>query len=74
MKNNKNKSISVHELQAKASQVVKDVSLGYTYHVMRYSKPTAVLISQEEYDCLTGKCRGCVKELVDDLKKSKAKK
>jgi len=65
MKNNK--TVSVHQLQAKASSIIKDVEKGQTYKIMRYSQPAAVLISQEEYECLTGECRGCIKQLVDRL-------
>lgn len=66
MKNKKN-TISVHELQAKASKVVKEVSEGKTYHIARYSKPTAVIISEDEYNCLTNGCRGCMKDMMQEL-------
>ncbi len=66
--NRKTKTINVNQLQAKASQVVKDVENGKTYTIMRYSQPVAVLLSQEQYECLTGECRGCVQELVEKLK------
>jgi len=61
-------TISVHEMQAKASKVIKDVEAGQEYQIMRYSKPVARIISEEEYKCLTGECRGCVQELVAELK------
>lgn len=66
--------ININELQAGASRVVKEVEAGKTYKIMRYSKPVAVLVSAEEYECLTGECRGCVQDLVRDLKKEKEKK
>lgn len=70
----KTETINVNQLQSKASQVVKDVeSNGKVYKIMRYSQPVAVLISQEQYECLTGECRGCVQELVEKLKIKGAK-
>lgn len=73
MNNKITKTISVHQLQAKASKVVKEVNEGQTYHIMRYSKPVAVLMSQKEYECLTGECRGCVKQLMNELKTKNSK-
>ena len=69
MKSNKVKNININILQAEASKVIKDVEAGKVYKIMRYSNPVAVLISQDEYECLTGECRGCVKELVKKLNK-----
>lgn len=66
---NKINTISIHELQAKASKVIKDVEQGKTYRVMRYSHPTAVIVSEQEYQCLSGECRGCVQDLVKNLRK-----
>lgn len=65
---NKLNTISVHELQAKASKVISDVEAGNEYQIMRYSKPIARIISEQEYHCLTGECRGCVQDLVKQLK------
>lgn len=67
MKKNSNKIINIHKLQAQASQVVKEAQGGKTYTIMRYSQPVAVLISAQEYQCLTGQCRGCLKNLIKDL-------
>ena len=53
-------SISVHELQAEASRVIKRAEKGEVFEVMRYSKPVAVLLSIDEYHNLHQECRGCV--------------
>jgi len=71
--NKKLQTISIHEMQAKASKVIKDVEAGEEYQIMRYSKPVARIISEEEYKCLTGECRGCVKQLVDKLQAANSK-
>lgn len=64
------KSININELQAKISSVIKEVEKGAEYQVMRYSKPTVVVLSQKKYDKLVndlvelkGSCRHCVEEL-----------
>lgn len=67
------KSVNINILQAQASQIVKDVEKGKTYKIMRYSQPVAVLMSQEQYECLTGECRGCVQQLVDKLQAANSK-
>lgn len=71
MKKTKQKTVTVNKLQSEVSKIIKDVEKGNTYEVMRYSKAVAVLISKEEYECLTGECRGCVRQLVDELKTKK---
>lgn len=71
MKTKNTQTINVNELQAKASKVIRNVEAGKTYKIMRYSKPVAVLVSAEEYECLTGECRGCVQDLVRKLKNKK---
>jgi len=53
-------SISVHELQAEASQVVKRAERGEVFEVMRYSKPVAVLVSIDQYRKIDQSCRSCV--------------
>ncbi len=68
MKKTNQKTVTVNKLQSDVSKIIKDVEKGQTYHVMRYSKPVAVVISPDEYECLTGECRGCVKQLVAELK------
>lgn len=71
MKKINKKTVTVNKLQSEVSKIIKDVEKGGTYEVMRYSKPVAVLISKDEYECLTGECRGCVKQLMDQLKNKK---
>jgi len=66
----KNKIIHVNELQAKASQVIKDVQDGDVYEVMRYSEPAAVIIPFKKYEELKGECRSCVEEIKSLIKKS----
>lgn len=53
-------SISIHQLQAEASRVIKRAEKGEVFEVMRYSKPVAVLLSVDEYHNLHQECRGCV--------------
>lgn len=65
----KNKTINVHELQAKASQVIKDVQEGNIYEVMRYSEPAAVIIPYNMYEELKGGCRHCVEEIKEIISK-----
>ena len=67
------KTINVNELQSGASKVIKDVQEGKSYQVMRYSEPAAYIISSEEYQCLTGECRGCVKDLLTQIKTKNSK-
>ena len=69
------KSININELQSKISSVIKDVEKGREYQVMRYSKPTVVVLSQKKYDGLMkelvelrGSCRHCVEELKKNRK------
>ena len=64
----KNKIINVNELQAKASQVIKDVQNGEIYEVMRYSEPAAVIIPYIKYEELKGECRHCVEEIKQIIK------
>jgi len=59
----KNKIINVNQLQARASQVIKEVSEGAVFEVMRYSEPSAVIIPHSEYIKLKGECRHCVEEI-----------
>jgi prevent-host-death family protein len=65
---NKNKIINVNQLQAKASQVIKDVQDGEIYEVMRYSEPAAVIIPFSKYEELKGGCRHCVDEIKNIIK------
>lgn len=59
--------VTVSELQAGVSQAIKNVEKGKKYVVMRYSKPSSVLISFNEYKELRrmakfargGACRLC---------------
>jgi|GEM_PF-719216 len=64
----KTKTINVNELQARASQVIKDVQEGEIYQVMRYSEPAAVIIPFEKYEELKGECRHCVEEIKTIIK------
>ncbi|EKD56596.1 MAG: hypothetical protein ACD_58C00139G0006 [uncultured bacterium] len=60
----KNKTINISQLQAEASQVIKEVSVdGQIYEVMRYSEPAAVIIPFKEYEKLRGGCHKCVEEI-----------
>lgn len=61
----KNKTININQLQAKASQVIKEVSEGQVFEVMRYSEPAAVIIPYSEYEKLEGECRHCVEEIKE---------
>jgi prevent-host-death family protein len=61
----KNEIINVNQLQARASQVIKEVAEGKTFEVMRYSEPSAVIIPFKEYELLKGGCRHCVEEIKE---------
>lgn len=63
MKKQESKTISIHELQARASQVVKEASEGQIFEIVRYSEPQAVIIPYSEYEKLKGSCRHCVDEI-----------
>lgn len=63
MKKEKIQTINVHELQAKASQVVKDASEGTVFEIVRYSQPQAVIIPYKGYEKLKGSCHKCVEEI-----------
>lgn len=65
----KNKIINVNQLQAKASQVIKEVSEGAIFEVMRYSEPSAVIIPASEYEKLKNGCHHCVEEIREIIKK-----
>jgi len=60
--------VNINQLQSKASQIIKNVGNGDVYEVVRYSIPQAVIISREEYECLTGKCHNCVKSFIKNFK------
>jgi prevent-host-death family protein len=68
----KNEIINVNQLQARASQVIKEVAEGKTFEVMRYSEPSAVIIPYKEYELLKGGCRHCVEEIKDLIKNPKS--
>lgn len=71
----KTQIVTVHELQAKASKIVKDVQSGSIYKVLRYSQPVAVVMSIDEYECLVGECKGCIKDFMQSFEiKPKKKK
>lgn len=61
------KNLSVHELQAMASQVVRAAEKGETFEISRYSKPVAVVIGKREYEKLFGECRQCIAQLREKL-------
>jgi len=67
----KNKTINVNQLQAKASQVVKEVSEGQVFEVMRYSELAAVIIPAKEYEKLKNGCHHCVDEIREIIKEQK---
>lgn len=68
-----NKNINVNELQAKISEVLKDVQKGHAYEVMRYSEPVAVVLAYDDYLKLRGECRRCVQDLRKIAKKAEEK-
>lgn len=68
----KNKTINISQLQAEASQVIKEVSEGQVFEVMKYSEPAAVIIPFKEYEKLRGGCHQCVDEIKDFIKNSKS--
>jgi len=59
----KTKSINVSQLQAEASQVIKEVGEGQVFEVMRYSDLAAVIIPAKEYEKLKNGCHHCVDEI-----------
>ena len=61
------KSITINKLQNDISKVIKEVSEGEVYEIMRYSESQAFLISREHYEQLQSgqNCKAC----VDDLRK-----
>lgn len=60
--------VNVNQLQSKASYIIKEANKGQIFEIVRYSKPQAVIISSEEYECLTGKCHDCVKSFIKKFK------
>lgn len=67
MAKDKIKYVNINELQANISKIVKEVKSGYVYKVMRYSDPTAVVLSNKDYEkilatlnTLRASCRKCV--------------
>lgn len=64
----KNKTINISQLQAEASSVIKEVSEGSVFEIMRYSEPSAVIIPFKEYEKLKGGCRHCVEEIKQIIK------
>jgi prevent-host-death family protein len=74
MKKNSVQSVSVYKLQSQVSKIIREVEKGNVCQVMRYSKPVAVIMSHAEYKCLTNECRGCVRELVNELNLQTRKK
>lgn len=67
----KNKTINISQLQAEASQVVKEASEGQIFEIMRYSEPAAVIIPFKEYEKLRGGCHKCVEEIKEIIKENK---
>lgn len=61
----KNKIINISQLQAEASQVVKEVSDGQIFEIMRYSEPAAVIIPFKQYEKLHSGCHKCVEEIKE---------
>jgi len=57
------KTINVNELQAKISQILKEVQKNTIYEVMRYSEPIAVVLSYEDFVKMRGECKRCVEDL-----------
>lgn len=59
------KSITTNKLQSDLSKVIKEVEDGEIYQVSRYSKPVALIISQEKFDELSERanCKKCVEDL-----------
>jgi prevent-host-death family protein len=66
----KNKTINISQLQAEASQVIKEVGEGQVFEIMRYSEPAAVIIPFKEYEKLRGGCHKCVNEIREIIKKN----
>ncbi|MCX6807118.1 MAG: type II toxin-antitoxin system prevent-host-death family antitoxin [Candidatus Berkelbacteria bacterium] len=67
MRKEKIKYININELQSNVSQIVKEANSGFVYKVMRYSKPSAVVLSNKGYEKilstlneLQSACRKCV--------------
>ncbi len=58
-----NKTINVNELQANISKILREVSRGGTFEVMRYSETIAVVLSYEDYLKLKGECKRCIQDL-----------
>lgn len=61
------KYININELQANISKIIKEIRSGFIYKIMRYSEPTAVILSYREYEKLLASlnelraaCRKCV--------------
>ncbi len=67
----KNKIINISQLQAEASQVIKEVGEGQVFEVMKYSEPAAVIIPFKEYAKLRGGCHKCVEEIKEIIKRDK---
>lgn len=71
------KNINVNELQAQISGILKEVQNDTVYEVVRYSKPTAVVLSHRHYLQLKGECRRCISELkqiADHLRHNRSRK
>jgi antitoxin (DNA-binding transcriptional repressor) of toxin-antitoxin stability system len=61
------KYINVNVLQANVSKIIKEIRSGFSYKIMRYSEPVAVILSDKEYEKLLASlnelraaCRSCV--------------
>ena len=65
----KPKTINISQLQAEASQVIKEASEGQIFEVMKYSEPAAVIIPVSEYQKLKNGCHHCVEEIKEIIKK-----
>lgn len=64
------KNVNVNELQANISEILREVEKGEIYEVMRYSEPTAVVLSYEDFLKLRGECKRCVEDLRKIAKKA----
>lgn len=64
----KNRTINISQLQAEASQVIKEASEGQIFEVMKYSEPAAVIIPASEYEKLKNGCHSCVEEIKSIIK------
>lgn len=71
MQKEKVQTINVNQLQARASQVVKEASEGTVFEIVRYSEPQAVIIPYDEYEKLKGSCHKCVEEIKEIVRGNK---